>query len=94
MTEGSTLKLLVQFTLPLIAGHILQLTYNAVDSIILGRFVGSGELAAVGTSNPLMPLLIMFMQGISLGCAVLIGQLNCLRDQKGIGGNCFCPAAG
>ncbi len=75
MTEGSTLKLLVQFTLPLIAGNILQLTYNAVDSIILGRFVGSGELAAVGTSNPLMSLLIMFMQGISLGCAVLIGHL-------------------
>lgn len=75
MTEGSTLKLLVRFTLPLIAGNILQLTYNAVDSIILGRFVGSGELAAVGTSNPLMSLIIMFMQGISLGCAVLIGHL-------------------
>ena len=75
MTKGSILNLLVRFTLPLVAGNILQLTYNAVDSIILGRCVGSGELAAVGTSNPLMSFIIMFMQGISLGCGVLIGHL-------------------
>ncbi len=75
MTKGSVLSLLIRFTLPLVAGNILQLTYNAVDSIILGRYVGSSQLAAVGTSNPLMSLIIMFMQGISLGCAVLIGQL-------------------
>ena len=75
MTKGSVYSLLIRFTLPLVAGNILQLTYNAVDSIILGRYVGSGQLAAVGTSNPLMTLIIMFMQGISLGCAVLIGNL-------------------
>lgn len=75
MTKGSILSLLVRFTLPLVAGNILQLTYNAVDSIILGRFVGSHQLAAVGTSNPLMTLILMCMQGISLGCGVLIGQL-------------------
>lgn len=75
MTKGSVLSLLVGFTLPLVAGNILQLTYNAADSIILGRYVGSGQLAAAGTSNPLMSLIMMFMQGISLGCAVLIGQL-------------------
>ncbi|MBQ6591214.1 MAG: hypothetical protein IJH93_06705 [Lachnospiraceae bacterium] len=68
MTKGSVLSLLVKFTLPLVVGNILQLTYNAVDSIILGRFVGPLQLAAVGTSNPLMTLIIMFMQGISLGC--------------------------
>ena len=75
MTHGPILKLLVRFTLPLVAGSILQLTYNAVDSIIVGRYVGSLQLAAVGTSNPLMTLIIMFMQGISLGCSILIGQL-------------------
>ncbi len=82
LTKGSILSLLVRFTLPLVAGNILQLTYNAVDSIILGRFVGSHQLAAVGTSNPLMTLILMCMQGISLGCGVLIGQLFGNGDTK------------
>ncbi len=75
MTKGSVLKLLVQFTLPLIAGNILQLTYNAVDSIIMGRCVGSLQLAAVGTSNPLISMIVMFMQGISMGTGLLTGNL-------------------
>ncbi len=82
LTKGSILSLLVRFTLPLVAGNILQLTYNAVDSIILGRFVGSNQLAAAGTSNPLMTLILMCMQGISLGCGVLIGQIFGRGDKE------------
>ena len=75
LTEGALLPIIVRFTIPLVLGNILQLTYNAVDSIIVGKFVGSTALAAVGTSNPVMTLIIMFVQGISLGSGILIGNL-------------------
>lgn len=74
MTQGPLLPLIVNFTIPLVLGSILQLTYNAVDSIIVGKYVGSVALAAVGTSNPIMTLLLMFFQGISLGTGVLVGN--------------------
>lgn len=75
MTEGKLFPMLVKFTVPLVLGNLLQLTYNAVDSIVVGRFVGAEALAAVGTSNPLMTLIILFEQGICLGTGILIGML-------------------
>ena len=74
LTKGNLLSILIKFTLPLFLGNILQLTYNAVDSIIVGKFVNSTALAAVGTSNPIMTLVIMFVQGITLGSGILIGN--------------------
>lgn len=73
MTRGAILPLIIKFTIPLILGNLLQLTYNAVDSIIVGRFVSNDALATVGTSNPIMTLIILFTQGICLGSGVLIG---------------------
>ena len=58
MTTGAITPLLVKFTIPLVLGNLFQLTYNAADSIIVGKFVGEEALAAVGTSNPLMTLAI------------------------------------
>ena len=75
MTRGPLLPQLIGFTIPLILGNILQLTYNAVDSIILGRFVSAEALAAAGTCNPLMTLIIMAMQGMTMGAGILIGNL-------------------
>ncbi|MBQ1922227.1 MAG: polysaccharide biosynthesis C-terminal domain-containing protein, partial [Lachnospiraceae bacterium] len=75
MTRGPLLPQLIGFTIPLILGNFLQLTYNAVDSIILGRFVSAGALAAAGTCNPLMTLIIMAMQGMTMGAGILIGNL-------------------
>ena len=75
MTRGKLLPILVKFTIPLVLGNLLQLTYNAADSIIVGRFVGASALAAVGTSNPLITLFILFEQGICLGTGVLIGMM-------------------
>lgn len=48
LTQGRIMPMLIKFTIPLILGNIFQLTYNAVDSIIVGRFVGKEALAAVG----------------------------------------------
>ena len=73
MTKGSIFPMLIRFTVPLIMGNILQLTYNAVDSMILGRYVGRAALAAVGTTNPLMTLVLLFTNGICLGAGILVG---------------------
>jgi len=80
MTKGSLFPLLIHFTVPLVLGNLLQLTYNAVDSIVVGRYVGKVALAAVGTSNPLMTLIILFVQGICLGAGVLIGTMYGAKD--------------
>ena len=62
MTKGKIFPILIKFTVPLVLGNLLQLTYNAVDSIIVGQYVGKDALAAVGTSNPLFTLIILFVQ--------------------------------
>ena len=65
MTEGAIPSLLVGFTIPLVLGNLFQLLYNAVDSMIVGKFVGETALAAVGTSSPLMTLRFC----LSVACA-------------------------
>lgn len=80
MTKGAIFPLLIKFTIPLILGNLLQLTYNAVDSIIVGRYVGKEALAAVGTSNPLMTTIILFVQGICLGAGILVGTMYGAKD--------------
>ena len=66
LTKGKIMPLLVGFTIPLVLGNLFQLTYNAVDSIIVGQFVGKEALAAVGICNPVMTLMILFLNGLSL----------------------------
>ena len=65
MTEGSIVKSLLLFALPLIFGNLLQQMYNTADSIIVGNFVGSNALAAVGSSGSPIYLLIGFSQGLA-----------------------------
>ena len=63
MTEGSITKHLVDYSIPLILGNMFQLTYNAVDSIIAGRFIGKEALAAEGTASPVMNIVILGISG-------------------------------
>ena len=72
MTEGSIWKSILLFSVPLILGNMLQQLYNTADSIIVGKFVGEEALAAVGTSNPLMTLAILFINGLCLGAGILV----------------------
>jgi putative MATE family efflux protein len=74
MTKGSIPKHLVSFAVPLILGNFFQLTYNAADSIIVGRFVGTDALAAVGTANPIMNIVMFFIIGICMGASVLMSE--------------------
>ena len=81
-TRGKITPQLLRFTIPLVLGNIFQLLYNAVDSMIVGRYVGREALAAVGTSNPLMTLVILFFNGITLGAGILIGSHYGAGDHK------------
>ena len=82
MTTGAITPLLVKFTIPLVLGNLFQLTYNAADSIIVGKFVGEDALAAVGTSNPLMTLAILFINGMCLGAGILVSTAFGAGDHK------------
>ena len=74
MTEGNITKHLVRYSVPLILGNLFQLTYNAVDSIIAGRFIGKQALAAEGTASPVMNIVILGISGICMGASVLMSE--------------------
>lgn len=74
MTEGKEWKLILLFTLPLMAGNLLQQLYNTVDGIIVGNFVGEAALSAVGTCAPLTLLFISIAMGMSTGASIVVSQ--------------------
>lgn len=74
MTQGNIWKLLITFSIPLIIGNLLQQMYNTADSIIVGNFVGSNGLAAVGSGTALINLIIAFAQGAAVGAGVVVSQ--------------------
>ena len=64
MTTGSPAKLILRFTWPLLLGNLMQQLYNIVDSIVVGQFVGHTALAAVGTTFPVVFLMISLLSGL------------------------------
>lgn len=82
MTEGNIAKQLILFSIPLLIGNLFQQLYNTVDSIIVGNYVGGQALAAVGTSTPLINLLIGFFMGIAAGAGVMISRYYGARKDR------------
>lgn len=74
MTRGAIAPQIIRFTMPLIIGNFFVLTYNAVDSIIVGRFIGANALAALGAASPIMNIMLFLIIGICLGMSVLMGN--------------------
>ena len=74
LTHGSISLHLVRFAIPLMLGNLFQLSYNMVDTIVIGRFAGDVGLAAVGTCDQIMNLLILGVSGVCLGASVLMGN--------------------
>jgi putative MATE family efflux protein len=74
MTSGAITPQIIHFTVPLIIGNLCLLTYNAADSIIVGRFIGANALAAVGAASPIMNIVLFLIVGICLGMSVLMGN--------------------
>ncbi len=82
MTEGSIRVHLVRYALPMILGNIFQLTYNAVDSVIIGKSLGEDALAAVCTANPVMTIMVLGASGMGIGASVILGKLYGARDYE------------
>lgn len=74
MTEGNITKHLVRYSIPLILGNLFQLTYNAADAVIAGRFIGKEALAATGMAGPVMNIVILGISGICMGAGVLMSE--------------------
>lgn len=82
LSQGRITRHLFSFTIPLILGNLFQLTYNAVDSIIIGRFAGDHALAAVGTADPVMNLLILGITGLCIGSSSLMSSFYGAGDRE------------
>ena len=74
LTRGSITKLIFWFALPVFIGSLLQMTYNLVDTKIIGYVLGESSLAAVGSTNSVNTLVIGFLQGLTNGFAVIAAQ--------------------
>lgn len=84
MTEGVIWKEILFFAIPLILGNLFQQLYNTVDLIIVGNYVGSNALAAVGSSGAIINLLIGFCIGASTGAGVVISQFYGAKNTEGV----------
>lgn len=84
MTSGSIWKRMILFALPLMLGNLFQQMYNTVDSLIVGRFVGSSALAAVSSSGSLIGMLIGLLSGISSGAGVIVARHFGAGDREGL----------
>ena len=84
MTEGSPAKLIFLFTLPLLAGNIMQQLFAFVDTLVVGRFLGVDALAAVGSAGPLMFLMLGFIIGFASGLSIYTGQRFGARDERSV----------
>lgn len=82
MTQGSIIKQVILFALPLMFGNIFQMLYNTVDSIVVGNFVGTQALAAVGSTTMIVNMLVMFFNGFSVGAGVVIGNFFGARNME------------
>lgn len=82
MCEGSILKKLLLFALPLVASSVLQLFFNAADVIVVGKFAGDHALAAVGSNGSIINLITNVFMGLSVGGNVLVARYFAAKHEK------------
>ncbi|MBR1559606.1 MAG: MATE family efflux transporter [Clostridia bacterium] len=84
MTEGSVPRHLLNYAIPAILGDLFQVTYNTVDSIIVGKYAGAEALAAVGVASPLMSVAMFFIIGMGIGASVLMSEFYGAEDTRSL----------
>ena len=82
MTQGSIVRHLLRYAVPLVLGNFFQLAYNAVDTIIVGKFAGEQALAAVSAANPVMTIVVLGVSGLSIGASVLMSRFYGAGDEE------------
>ena len=84
MTSGNPGRILLNFTLPVFVGNVFQQFYSMVDTVVVGKFVGTNALAGVGATGTISFLIIGFLMGMSTGFTVLTSQRFGAGDMKGM----------
>lgn len=82
MTVGPIAKQILWFALPLMLGNVFQMLYNTVDSIVVGNFVGTQALAAVGSTTMITNMAVFFFNGFSVGAGVIIARYFGAKDYR------------
>lgn len=84
MCHGPLLKNMLLYALPLIASGILQLLYNAADLIVVARWAGGTALAAVGSTGPLVNLIVNVFMGLATGASVIVARYYGAEDTQNV----------
>lgn len=84
LTKGNEGRQILMFAIPMLIGNVFQQLYNVVDSIVVGKYVGSVALAAVGASFPILFTIAALIGGITIGGSVLVAQYFGAKNDKAI----------
>ena len=74
MTVGQPMSALLRFSIPLLIGNFAQQMYSTVDSVVVGRYVGDRALSAIGTTLPIINLLLVLFMAVSTGAGIMVAQ--------------------
>ena len=84
LTEGSLVKKILWFSIPLIISNLLQVLFNMADVAVVGQFAGSGALGSVGSTTTLVAMFTGFLIGVSGGINVLVALHYGRKDKEGL----------
>jgi len=84
MTEGKPMSVLLRFSIPLLIGNFAQQMYSTVDSIIVGRYVGDKALSSIGTTLPVINLLLVLFMAVSTGAGIMVAQYYGAKDKESL----------
>ena len=96
MTLGAPWKRILEFSVPMLLGNFAQQLYNTADTVIVGKFKGDLALSAVGSSMPILNLLLALFVGVSTGAGIVVSQRFGAKDRDGLSlaiGNCITLSA-
>ena len=82
MTEGNIWMHMLHFSVPMAIGLLFQQLYNTVDTIVVGQFVGQQAQAAVGSTGPIINMVVGFCAGLATGASVVISQRYGAHDNE------------
>ena len=84
MSVGSPAVRIAEFAIPMLIGNIAQQLYNTVDTIVVGKYVGDGAIAAVGGAGPVLNLMFALLIGLSTGVGILVSQYFGANDRENL----------
>jgi len=87
-TTGREAPLILRFALPMLLGNVFMQTYQLVDSIIVGQYLGKQALAAVGASTPIIFMIVALIMGVSMGASVVVSQYFGVKDLARVRATC------